>query len=50
MVGMVYADLLAASKRTKDLIEARKARNIGASEEPIDEDPFVDTLHDEDNM
>ncbi len=49
LVGMVYADLLAASKRTKDLIKARKARNIGAPEEPIDEDPFVDILYDEDN-
>ncbi|MHA1587644.1 MAG: hypothetical protein ACTSV9_02590, partial [Candidatus Thorarchaeota archaeon] len=28
LVGMVFADLLAASKRTKDLIKARKARNI----------------------
>jgi hypothetical protein len=49
LVGMVYADLLAASKRTKDLIKARKARNIGGPEEPIDEDPFVDILYDEDN-
>lgn len=49
LVGMVYADLLAASKRTKDLIKARQARNIEASEDPIGEDPFVDTLHDEDN-
>jgi hypothetical protein len=49
LVGMVYADLLAASKRTKDLIKARKARNTGAPEEPIDEDPFVDMLLDEDN-
>ena len=49
LVGMVFADLLAASKRTKDLIKARTARNIGAPEEPIDEDPFVDTLYDEDN-
>ena len=49
LVGMVFADLLAASKRTKDLIKARKARNIGAPKEPIDEDPFVDTLYDEDN-
>ena len=49
LVGMVFADLLAASKRTKDLIKARKARNIGAPEGPIDEDPFVDTLYDEDN-
>ena len=49
LVGMVFADLLAASRRTKDMIKARKARNIGAPEEPIDDDPFVDALLDEDN-
>lgn len=45
LVGMVFADLWAASRRTKDIIKAREARGI---EEPIDEDPFVDTLCDED--
>lgn len=49
LVGMVFADLLAASRRTKDMIKARKARNIGAPEEPIDDDPFVDALLGEDN-
>jgi len=45
LVGVVFADLWAASKRTKDMIKAREARRI---EETIDEDPFVDTLYDED--
>lgn len=48
LVGMVFADLWAASRRTKDIIKARKARGIEDPEERIDEDPFVDTLFDED--
>ncbi len=48
LFGMVFADLWAASRRTKDIIKARKARGIEDPEERIDEDPFVDTLFDED--
>lgn len=49
LVGVVFADLWAASRRTKDIIKARNARGIEDLEEPIDEDPFVDTLFDEDH-
>lgn len=49
LVGVVFADLWAASKRTKDIIKAREARGIEAPEEPIDADPFVDTLFDEEH-
>jgi len=49
LVGVVFADLWAASRRTKDIIKAREARGIESSEEPIEEDPFVDTLFDEEH-
>lgn len=49
LVGVVFADLWAASRRTKDIIKAREARGIETPEEPIDEDPFVDTLFDEEH-
>ena len=47
LVGMVFADLWAASRRTKDIIKAREARGITVTEEPLEKDPFVDTLEDE---
>ena len=46
LVGVVFADLWAAARRTKDIIKAREDREI---QEAIDEDPFVDTLYDEDH-
>ena len=49
LVGVVFADLWAASRRTKDIIKAREARGIADPEEPLDEDPFVDTLFDEEH-
>lgn len=49
LVGVVFADLWAASRRTKDIIKAREARGIEAPDEPIDEDPFIDTLFDEEH-
>lgn len=49
LVGVVFADLWAASRRTKDIIKAREARGIEDVQELADEDPFVDTLYDEDN-
>ena len=49
LVGVVFADLWAASRRTKDIIKAREARGVEDVQELADEDPFVDTLFDEDN-
>ncbi|MHA1960964.1 MAG: hypothetical protein ACW99U_12075 [Candidatus Thorarchaeota archaeon] len=48
LVGMVFADLWAASRRTKDIIKAREERGVADSERPIEEDPFVDMLSEED--
>ena len=53
LVGMVFADLWAASRRTKDIIKTREKRmeeatKDGASPEDTDEsDPFLDTLDEE---
>ncbi len=48
LVGMVFADLWAASKRTKDIIKAREKRMQELGEEGRTEDtefdPFIDTL------
>jgi len=48
LVGMVFADLWAASRRTKDIIKAREERmkELGEDEkEDYDEsDPFLDKL------
>ena len=48
LVGMVFADLWAASRRTKDIIKAREARGIEDTDEPFVEDPFIDTVGKED--
>ena len=47
LVGMVFADLWAASRRTKDIIKAREARGVPDTGGPIEEDPFVDTLEED---
>ncbi|MFW9908325.1 MAG: hypothetical protein ACFFEF_07100 [Candidatus Thorarchaeota archaeon] len=51
LVGMVFADLWSASRRTKDIIKAREARMKGDEKELLEElhesDPFVDTLDEE---
>jgi hypothetical protein len=47
LVGMVFADLWAASRRTKEIIKAREARGIKVTEEPLEKDPFVDTLEED---
>ena len=45
LVGMVYADLWAAHRRTRDIIKAREARGIEDEEElDADYDPFVDEI------
>lgn len=48
LVGMVFADLWAASRRTKDIIKAREKRmkELGSeeTEEFDDSDPFLDIL------
>ncbi|MGY5876703.1 MAG: hypothetical protein RTU30_13225 [Candidatus Thorarchaeota archaeon] len=45
LVGMVFADLWAAARRTKQIIKAREDRGV---EEPVDidddYDPFQDTI------
>ncbi len=51
LVGMVFADLWASSRRTKDIIKAREERmeqeEKEDSEAKADEsDPFLDTLDD----
>ena len=51
LVGMVFADLWAASRRTKDIIKAREERmQQDTKEESRDKDgesdPFLDTLDD----
>ena len=50
LVGMVFADLWAASRRTKDIIKAREERMKELDEEERKEydesDPFLDTLED----
>ena len=45
LVGMVYADLWAAHRRTRSIIKAREERGV-ADEEELDDDydPFVDEI------
>ncbi|MBD3406418.1 MAG: hypothetical protein GF411_09930 [Candidatus Lokiarchaeota archaeon] len=45
LVGMIFADLWVASRRTKDIIKARERRmreSGGEADDP--DDPFIDTL------
>ncbi len=45
LVGMVFADLWAAHRRTRDIIKAREERGIKDEEElDADYDPFVDEI------
>ena len=53
LVGMVFADLWASSRRTKDIIKAREERMAQEEKEELEEktdesDPFLDTLDDHD--
>ena len=45
LVGMVYADLWAAHRRTRSIIKAREERGV-ADEEELDDDydPFIDEI------
>jgi predicted DNA repair protein MutK len=43
LVGMVFADLWASSRRTKDIIKAREEREKEIAEEELD-DPFVELI------
>ena len=48
LVGMVFADLWAAHRRTKDIIKAREERGLSSKrDEDLTEDPFVETLDDD---
>jgi len=51
LVGMVFADLWVSSRRTKDIIKAREARDAELEEESIDDkiiaDPFEESFDDE---
>jgi len=51
LVGMVFADLWAASRRTKDIIKAREERMKELEDEKKEEydesDPFLDALDEE---
>ncbi|MFW9787264.1 MAG: hypothetical protein ACFFE2_02950 [Candidatus Thorarchaeota archaeon] len=48
LVGMVFADLWAAHRRTKDIIKAREERGLETEVvEEIDEDPFEEAYGDE---
>jgi len=51
LVGMVFADLWASSRRTKDIIKAREERMRELEEEEEQEsdvdDPFLDALEEE---
>jgi len=49
LVGMVFADLWSASRRTKDIIKAREKRmeedeQTNENKELDESDPFLDTL------
>ncbi|NWF95475.1 MAG: hypothetical protein HXY34_04995 [Candidatus Thorarchaeota archaeon] len=49
LVGMVYADLWASSRRTRDLIRAREARDLMSKSRPAtDDDPFEEKLDSDD--
>ncbi|MBY8996196.1 MAG: hypothetical protein KGD60_00595 [Candidatus Thorarchaeota archaeon] len=48
LVGMVFADLWAAHRRTKQLVRNREARGLETrDDEDLDKDPFEETLGDE---
>jgi membrane protein implicated in regulation of membrane protease activity len=51
LVGMVFADLWASSRRTKDIIKARekRMRELEAEEESDVDDPFLDALEENDS-
>ncbi len=45
LVGMVYADLWAAHRRTRSIIKAREERGIKEDDDADDDyDPFVDEI------
>lgn len=44
LVGMVFADLWAASKRTKDIAKARQARSSFAKVDLTVQDPFEEEV------
>ena len=44
LMGMVFADLWAASRRTRDIIESREAQIKPESELPSDYDPFEESI------
>ena len=48
LVGMVFADLWAASRRTRNIIKAREAQGIEETDESFVVDPFIDTVGEED--
>lgn len=48
LVGMVFADLWAAHRRTKQIIQEREERGLQTEEdEDLEEDPFEETLGDQ---
>ena len=48
LVGVVFADLWAAHRRTKQIIRDREARGQETSDdEDLEKDPFEETLGDE---
>lgn len=50
LVGMVFADLWAAHRRTKQLIKDREARGMETeTDEDLDEDPFEEAYGDEES-
>jgi hypothetical protein len=52
LVGMVFADLWASSRRTKDIIKAREARDAemdrGEVDAMVGPDPFEESFSDDD--
>ncbi len=44
LVGMVFADLWAASRRTKDIVKARQARSPSAKTDMTVQDPFEEEV------
>jgi len=48
LVGMVFADLWASHRRTKQIISDREERGLQPEEdEDLEEDPFEETLGDQ---
>lgn len=48
LVGMVFADLWAAHRRTRQIIQDREERGFKTDEdEDLDEDPFEESMGDE---